>query len=305
MSVAGYVDTQRLNFEAIKDSPHYSRLIETVDRLYGSALELGPAHCPRLCIGKMLLMCYKSLLSSATLIARGQPDDSALVSRRAIEIGHLAIAVHLDSQNYVRWLDEQRRTARWQERTKGQRPKSEPGHKWGKDVVAHPLLTELRTFLGMISDSDAHFTPEFEGNLQWSESVTPGETVTLVLDYFDTTKRVVHCAFLTLAAIHLKLLDVFDACFKDGLSSDGGWRLLKTTAWAIGGRTRGRIQSRRAWFPGTVRPIAPAQTRLSANRVLSVLRAIAKSKAASRPRRSRHCGRQGNSARRCAVRGPD
>jgi len=45
-----------------------------------------------------------------------QPDDAALVSRRAIEIGHLAIAVHLDSRNYVRWLDEKRRTARWQER---------------------------------------------------------------------------------------------------------------------------------------------------------------------------------------------
>jgi hypothetical protein len=116
----------------------------------------------------------------------------------------------------------------------GQRPKSEPAHKWGWEVVTHPLLTELRTFLGMISDSSAHFTPEFEGGLQWSESVTPGETVTLLLDYFDTTKRVIHCAFLNLAGIHLKLLDVFDACFKDGLSSDGGWRFLKTTAWAIG-----------------------------------------------------------------------
>ena len=204
MSLASYVDMQQLNFEAIKDSPHYSRLIETVDRLYRTALELGFAHCRRLCFGKMLLMCHKSLLSSATLIARGQPDDAALVSRRAIEIGHLAIAVHLDSQNYVRWLDVQRRTARWNERRKGQRPESEPSHKWGKDVLAHPLLTDLRTFLGMISDSDAHFTPEFEGNLQWSESVTPGDTLTLVLDYFDTTKRVIHGAFLNLAGIHLK-----------------------------------------------------------------------------------------------------
>ena len=100
--------------------------------------------------------------------------------------------------------------------------------------MEHPLLAELRTFLGMFSDSDAHFTPEFEGSLQWSENVSPGENVTLFLEYFDTTKRVIHCAFLNLAAIHLKLLDVFDACFKDGLRSDRGWRLLKTTAWAIG-----------------------------------------------------------------------
>ena len=57
--------------------------------------------------------------------------------------------------------------------------------------------------------------------------MTPGEDVTLALNYFDTTKRVIHCAFLNLAAIHLKLIDVFDACFKDGLSSDGGWRMVR------------------------------------------------------------------------------
>lgn len=175
MSLNGYVLTQQQNFEAIKDSLHYSRLIETVDHLYRTTIELGPAHCPRLCFGKMLLMCHKSLLSAATLIARGQPDDAALVSRRAIEIGHLAIAVHLDSQNYMKWLDEERRSARWRDRMKGQRPKSEPAHKWGKDVIEHPLLTELRTFLGMLSDAYAHFTPEFEGNLRWSEEMKLGD----------------------------------------------------------------------------------------------------------------------------------
>jgi hypothetical protein len=234
MSLDGYVDAQQKNFEAIKESPHYSRLIETIDRLYRTTLALGSSHCPRLCFGKMLLMCHKSLLSAATLIARGQPDDAALISRRAIEIGQLAVAVHLDSQNYVKWLNEQRRTARWEERMKGQRPKSEPPHKWSKDVLEHPLLAELRTFLGILSDSYAHFTPEFEGNLQWAEEVEPGKNATISLEYFDTTKRVIHGGFLNLAAIHLKLLDIFNACFKDGLLHDGAWVLLKNTAWAIG-----------------------------------------------------------------------
>jgi hypothetical protein len=234
MSLDGYANTQQKNFEAIKDSTHYSRLIETIDRLYRTTLDLASPHCHRVCFGRMLLMSHKSLLSSATLIARGQPDDAALVNRRAIEIGHLAIAVHLDSKNYVKWLDEERRRARWQQRLKGQRPKSEPGHKWSREVLEHPLLTELRTLLGILSDSYAHFTPEFEGNLQWSEHVTPGEDMTLLLEYFDTTKRAIHCAFLNLAAIHLKLLDVFNACFNDGLSRDGGWQLLRTTAWAVG-----------------------------------------------------------------------
>jgi len=68
---------------------------------------------------------------------------------------------------------------------KGQRPRSKPGHKWGKDVLEHPLLAELRTFLGMFSDSDAHFTPEFEGSLQWSENVR-GREVTF---FWNTSTR--------------------------------------------------------------------------------------------------------------------
>lgn len=235
MSLAEYVIAQQHNLEAIRQSPHYSRLIDTVDRLYRTTLDLSPAHCPRVCFGKMLLMCHKSLLSAATLIARGQPDDSAPITRRAIEIGHLAIAVHLDSQNYVRWLDYERRMARIEARLKGERPKNDPGHKWGREILEHPLLADLRTFLGMLSDYYAHFSPEFEGNLSWSEQVTSDDGLTLLLEYFDTTKRTIHLAFINLATIHLKLLDVFDDCFKHGLRSDGGWRFLKTTAEVIAG----------------------------------------------------------------------
>ena len=96
MSIKGYVATQLLNYDAIRQSPHFSRLIEAVDNLYRRSIGLVPQCCPRVCFGKMLLMCHKSLLSSATLIARGQPDDVAAISRRAIEIGHLAVAVHLN-----------------------------------------------------------------------------------------------------------------------------------------------------------------------------------------------------------------
>ena len=123
---------------------------------------------------------------------------------------------------------------RWEQRRKGERPSNDPGNKWDKEVLAHPLLAELRTFLGVLSDTDAHFTPEFEGNLQWSEEIRPGEGATIMLSYFDTTVKTINLAFVNLAAIHLKLLDIFDACFNEGLRRDGGWQLLKTTAWEIG-----------------------------------------------------------------------
>jgi hypothetical protein len=179
MSLDEYVAAQQRNLEAIRESPHYSRLIETVDRMYRATIDLGPAHCPRICFGKMLLMCHKSLLSATTLIGRGQPEDSAPISRRAIEIGHLAIAVHMDSQNYLKWLDQERRVARNEARLRGERPKNDPGHKWSKEVLEHPALADLRTLLGMLSDHYAHFSPEFEGNLAWSEEITLGEGMTL------------------------------------------------------------------------------------------------------------------------------
>jgi hypothetical protein len=234
MSLEEYALAQQQNFDAIKDSPHYSRLLATVDHLYHTTVAVSPAHCPRVCFGKMLLMCHKSMLSAATLIARGQVDDASLVTRRAIEIGHLAVAVHLDSRNYLKWLDYDRRYARWQQRLKGQRPKSEPTHKWSKDILEHPLLVELRAVLGILSDAYAHFTPEFEGNLQWTDDTHSDQHPEIRLDDFDTTKRAIHRAFLNLAVVHLKLLDVFNACFKNGLQGDGGWRLLQTTAWCIG-----------------------------------------------------------------------
>ena len=87
---------------------------------------------------------------------------------------------------------------------KGHRPKNEPAHRWSKEVLEHPLLADLRTFVGMLSDHYAHFTPEFEGSLSWSEEVKPEENFTIFLEYFDTTKRTIHCAFVNLAAIHLK-----------------------------------------------------------------------------------------------------
>ena len=107
--------------------------------------------------------------------------------------------------------------------------------KWAKLEyrTQHPALADLRTFLGMLSDYYAHFSPEFEGNLAWSEEITPGEGMTLHLEYFDTTARTIHLAFVSLASIHLKLLDVFNTCFNDGLAGDGGWRLLRATALAI------------------------------------------------------------------------
>jgi hypothetical protein len=101
-------------------------------------------------------------------------------------------------------------------------------------VCEHPLLSDLRTFLGMLSDSYAHFTPEFEGGLKWSEEIKQDVSVALLLEYFDTSKRVIHGAFLNLAAIHLKLLEVFNACYNNGLAADANWSSLRAAAWALG-----------------------------------------------------------------------
>ncbi len=56
-----------------------------VDAAYRSAVEAVPKIGVPIIFAKILLVCHKSLLSAATLIAQGQPEDSTGITRRALE----------------------------------------------------------------------------------------------------------------------------------------------------------------------------------------------------------------------------
>ena len=98
----------------------------------------------------------------------------------------------------------------------------------------------------------------------WSEETKHGEESILQLQYFDTTKRVIHLAFVNLATIHLKLIDVFNACFNGRLEGDGGWRFLKATAGAIAAELAQEQSTRR--LMEVFRTLGPATKSRSAIR---------------------------------------
>ena len=50
-------------------------------------------------IWAFFLICHKSMLSAAALIAQAQPEDSVYITRRAVEAGRVALAIKLNDEN--------------------------------------------------------------------------------------------------------------------------------------------------------------------------------------------------------------
>src|SRR5258706_7986596 len=104
LSFDEYFRAQQGNLDQIRRLPHFIRLIEPVAALYDLSIDtLAPDKTYPL-YAKLFLVCQKALMSGAALIARGQPDDSAGVTRRAIEAACLARAIKHDKANLNEWL---------------------------------------------------------------------------------------------------------------------------------------------------------------------------------------------------------
>src|SRR5262249_54047405 len=144
------------------------------------------------------LVCHKALMSAAALIALGQPDDSAGVTRRAIEAACLARAIKHDKANLNRWLSYEKRLARWNAREKGLKP--QPISPKVVDPPHHKTVEWLRGQLGVLSDGAVHFTPEFFDQQDWRIEDKGGETVKLSLQYFEPSQQRIEQALIALAS---------------------------------------------------------------------------------------------------------
>ena len=97
MSFDGYFAAQQGNLGQIRELPHFKVLIRHVDGLYERSIDaLAPDKTQPL-YARLLLLCHKSFMSAAATIGRGQPDDAAGVTRRAIEASCLP-------RDFGRWL---------------------------------------------------------------------------------------------------------------------------------------------------------------------------------------------------------
>jgi hypothetical protein len=215
-----------------KGLPHFNRVVPVIDGLYDRSLALiRVGDAPALFYGKTLLLCHKAFLCAALTIGRRHPDDAAAITRRAIEAVSIARAVKYDAGNLERWQAYEKRLARWQARTAGERPS--PFNPDIKYPPGHPLLEEIRRFLGTLSDSFVHFTPEFFDGRGW-KTERAGEGGELAMPYMEVDQRIIERELIMLGGIHVRILDLLDECFDGAFVADGTWRERREQVVTIG-----------------------------------------------------------------------
>jgi hypothetical protein len=211
-----YFTALRHNLEGGLRGPCVTELVDSLDAAYRTVLKPPPKG--QLIFGRFLLICHKSLLSAAALIAQTQPEDSVGVTRRAIEVARVALAIKLNDQNALKWTSYQERHDRWIKRQQGEKPKSFRVE--FADVKGDTLIEELDRWLGVLSDACVHFTPEFYDSLDWDETIRDGGEGEIFLHYFHRSRREIERHFNTLAAVHGSVLKAVDRCFDGGISMD-------------------------------------------------------------------------------------
>jgi len=187
MSLNDFMAAQATNAVALASKPHFASLVPLVDRMYAMAVQLAaPKHSPTL--GRLLMICHREFLVAASQIIRGLPFDSHANTRRAVEAAKVALAVKRNRANVQEWLKQDLRARRWEERQEGKKPQRLPPDRF-PELDQEPLLHELQQYFGIASDSFIHFTPEFLGHQDFSETPTGDGNVSIGLDYFASERE--------------------------------------------------------------------------------------------------------------------
>ena len=188
MSLNDLMTAQAKNAAAFATTPHFASLIPLVDRMYTAAAQLAaPKHSPTL--GKLLMICHREFSLAASQIIRGLPFDSHANTRRAVEAAKVALAIKRNRANVQEWLKGELRLARWDARQEGKKPQRLP------PVIFHeldnePLVQELQQYFGIASDSFIHFTPEFLGHQDFSETPIGDGKTSIGLGYFASERDI-------------------------------------------------------------------------------------------------------------------
>jgi hypothetical protein len=172
---------------------------------YDAAFDAPPKPLDQM-LWHLFALCHRSFLTAIGTIARGQPDEAGAVSRRALEMAKVAIAVKHDPANADAWAAYDERLARWKLREQGGKPS--PIYPKLTYPEKHALLEQIRSFMGMLSDSEVHFTPEFLGQQKLER--LPEH---LLVPYFVTEPADIDQAARLVASSHVLVLQAFDEAF--------------------------------------------------------------------------------------------
>ena len=204
-----FIDSQRANLDRIKALPLFRDLMGALDSAYRAVFGCLPQEGVPIIFGRILLVCHKSMLSAATLIGQGQPEDSTAITRRALEAAKVALAIKINDANALQWTAYQERHDRWLKRQQNGKPG--PFRVHFRDIRGDALIERIENHLGILSDASVHFTPEFYSSLDWEVNQT-GEGGEIRLNYFQRSRREIELQFMTLSAAHLTILEAFDRC---------------------------------------------------------------------------------------------
>jgi hypothetical protein len=205
-----FIRGQRANLDEVRPSPLFQDLIGSLDSAYRAAVGCLPREGVPIIFGRILLVCHKSMLSAATLVAQGQPEDSTGVTRRALEAARVALAIKINDANAVQWTAYQERHDRWLRRQQNERPK--PFVVRFREIQGDALIERIDKHLGILSDASVHFTPEFYSSLDWEVNRTADGHGEIYLNYFQREPREIELQFITLSAAHLTILEVLNRC---------------------------------------------------------------------------------------------
>jgi hypothetical protein len=223
MSIYDYINAQRANLASITRLPHFG-LIDLMDKLYDRSIDLARSDLPPR-YGCFLLLAHQSFLSAATLIVQAQPFDAGSITRRAIEIARVCLASKHDRKIEEKWVAYEKRMQRWKARQHGGKLERLPPFSYdyqGQDS----LMKSLNDQHGILSDSFAHFTPEYYAYQNWRVKKTDYQRNTVELLYFITDQKTLERELILLADTHWQILNVIDHCMDYTLSKNDDWKRI-------------------------------------------------------------------------------
>jgi hypothetical protein len=209
-----FVESGRSFFDANLGCPMY-QLIDILDDLYRLVYLKVPF--PKYDTERdnffhmCFMICHRALLSAATAIGSGQPEDAPATTRRALEAAKAVLAMKADPDNFTVWKAIEVRKERWTARAQGGTPKG-PVKTQYKGMASEPLYQDLQAFIGVLSDYTVHFTPEHLLGYEWDQTHGPDGSAdnSLGVDEDRVPKE-----FFFLADQHRLIIRVFDR-FLDG-----------------------------------------------------------------------------------------
>lgn len=212
MPIDGFTNAARNNFDTFSAQPMYAQGVRALDAAYEAAFRAMPSEGYPVIFGRLLLVSHKHMVSAGNLIATCLPEDSAGITRRAVEAAKVATAIRLNDDNTQAWLSFEERNERWIRRQSNEKPK--PFHVRFDAMKGDEFSEALDNYIGILSDAYVHFTPEFYSTMCWQVTkYEDREGGQIFLNYFQMDTREIERHFILLMAVHGKILQAFDRCF--------------------------------------------------------------------------------------------